>query len=488
MQVTARTAGTAGNDIEVSSSTADWVWVDTIAGGTPITELEGGKDTDSVSLSAIPISPDTQVISRRIYRDFDGDAIYRFVTEIEDNTTAMYTDSTPFASLGVTPPIAGDDQLDNSPPPRFKDFIAFNGRIFGINADNNTQIHWSEPGEPEKFPVINTAFLEENLVAIRAHALGVPLLYGTDAVFALEGDGTNVPYTARVVNTNIGANGTNAVIKIKDINLTVRESEVFLVSNPGDEWLISGAVFDQFRALTQSTLDEMFVVHDRGRFRVLFFGLGDTTPLVYQYGITGAQQVTGDGRGISPQDLRMGAWFSLALPSAYAPQCAEVVEIDDDERPFVFVGGNDGYVYAINHPDNVGQTEVGGLSDTSVLTTITTNPIPIGASVGGLGEPRYIRLNYASGGATVSPITLVVSIFDSPDGDGTANASTNFTYTPTDVETRAPILAIPSLGRGRWATVSIADTSAVSGTLGIASLDLFFIPRGPVFGGESAQG
>lgn len=59
-----------------------------------------GPGTESVSLSAIPVSPDPNVTARKIYRN-TGVAIMYLLTTINDNTTTTYSDDTADVTLNA---------------------------------------------------------------------------------------------------------------------------------------------------------------------------------------------------------------------------------------------------------------------------------------------------------------------------------------------------------------------------------------------------
>jgi len=62
-----------------------------------------------IDLTRIPVSPDSQVTARRLYRTVGGGSIWLYLDEILDNTSTTYTDTTADGSLGnETPPQAGD--------------------------------------------------------------------------------------------------------------------------------------------------------------------------------------------------------------------------------------------------------------------------------------------------------------------------------------------------------------------------------------------
>ena len=124
---------------------------------------------------------------------------------------------------------------------------------------------------------------------------------------------------------------------------------MFLVGQPADPWFINGPVLDQFRSLTSDQLSGMFVVHDRSRFRILFFPADAARVKVYQYGVLGASQIRGESSAADPLDLRQGAWWDVLLPTGFQIKCATVVERSADV-PELWAGGSDGFVYRLQDP------------------------------------------------------------------------------------------------------------------------------------------
>jgi hypothetical protein len=87
----------------------------TVASAT-ITTTAGNQQID---LTSIPISPTPTVIARKIHRTKVGGSLYYYVATINDNTTTIYSDTTPDASLTIrTDPqgnsTAGTIKLDGS--------------------------------------------------------------------------------------------------------------------------------------------------------------------------------------------------------------------------------------------------------------------------------------------------------------------------------------------------------------------------------------
>ena len=425
-----------------------------------------------ISLSAIPVATDPQVIARRIYKDTGGDELYRFVAELSDNVTTTYTDNLPNASIGsVTPPLAGDDLKDNTPPDRMNDVTVFANRIIGISSEDPTTLIVTDPGAPEAARITEQLQVEEILVALRTHAFGL-LVYGTDKVFLLVGDGVNLPFRLEEISNQIGANGFRSVERIKGLNLVLHEDEVYLVSDPRDPWMINAPVYDQFKARSRTTLENAIVVHDRARFRVVFFLDGKV--LMYQYGVSASVEIS--GRELlraaplawDPQDLRIGGWYEVALPSGLtAVTSAKIVERDADVPELWFSVGQ--YVYRLGDP-NTTNWDVATVA-TAIDAEFETAAVPLGSQIEGRGEPRYLTVQGEASVATVW--TATVSLLSDADGDAIANVSFSVTLGPNETSAMVPI---PNVGRGEWARVKMRNNTL--GQTGIIkSIDLHYIPR-----------
>lgn len=474
--LTAKTPGTAANSFATTEDATNYSF-------TSETAFTGGAESNAIDLTAIPVSSDPQVIARRLYRDISSDNIWRFVTQIDDNVTTTYTDTIGDSSLGSTqPPLAGDAFIDNSPPGRMLTSVIHQNRIVGISADNRNTLVLSDINAPEQYRLIEQLTLEEELVALKKHAYGT-LIYGTDKVFLMTGDGVRSAIRIEEISAELGANGFRSVTRFKGVNIAVRENQVFFVIQPTDPWYASGAIQDLLTDnVPAATLADAHLIHDRGRFRVVLFAKGSggiyDQIFVWQYGITGASSISGDGPGVDPLDLRQGGWFKLVLPSAVQPGCSEIVETTLDQ-PELWVGSADGYVYhlqdtaATNYADNTTTAAIGAVFETT--------SVPLGSGPGGRGEPRFLKVNMKAPAQTTW--TFLVTLLT--DAGGKTIATKTFTHTFESGSTSA-IFPVPKMGaRGEWCKVKVSN--AVASKMGVVkSLTLFYIPRGDLRGARSA--
>lgn len=172
----------------------------------------------------IPVSTNTRVSARNIYRTLAGGSIYYFLTRVADNTTTTYSDSIADGSLDTTIPAP----IDNDSPPVFKYMSLHKSRIFGARlVDNLSRVVYSDVKNgmslPDVFPVDNffdvikdngedtTAVLEDQygqLIVMKPSAV-VKIDTSTDDPVGWSGfdnvlsmNGCIAPYTA--VKTPIG--------------------------------------------------------------------------------------------------------------------------------------------------------------------------------------------------------------------------------------------------------------------------------------------
>lgn len=105
----------------------------------------------SAQLTAIPISTDSQVTQRNIYREGGTSAIPRFLTIINDNTTTTYTDDTADIALSLT-----EMSFTHDPPlAAYGFFYNHKNRIIAAgDASNPFRMYLSSYGLPEYWPTV----------------------------------------------------------------------------------------------------------------------------------------------------------------------------------------------------------------------------------------------------------------------------------------------------------------------------------------------
>jgi hypothetical protein len=432
---------------------------------------------DQCSLSDIPTSADAQVVARRLYRDKDGDAVFKLVATIPDNTTTSYTDNTADAALGgAVGPIAGDDLLDNTPPTRFSAVCVHQGRVFGVDAAAPNTVWPSDIGVPGAFPIAKQLTFDDTIVAMVSQQSGL-MLYGTDHAYLLTGDGTAVsPWVAVQLSDQIGADTYRSVCTIRNFNLTVHERRAYLYEDVREPWYISGPVQDQLDAYDA---EDIFVVHDVKRARVLFFVDATNVAFAYNYGSKALSEVSPDGPGIDPFDPRGGVWSKITFPASYSIRCAAHIDSSTDVSRLA-VGCDDAKAYFIGEDDYSWATTA---STEAVAASFTSHAFPLGVeeSTGGRGEPRYLRLDAVGTGASTS-WTFTINLLHDPGA--TAFATVNLTATVPVGQTTL-YLPIPPVGRASWVSVS-ASCSSSTGRAKFRRIRLYYMPRSKFRGAKES--
>jgi len=121
---------------------------------------------ETINLTGLTASADSQVDKIRIYRTTNGGAIYLFLAEINNGTTT-YADNTADASLGTE-----EAPLYNDTPQTFLGIEEWDGRIFGFK-DNDTKVYFSndeyytEVGNPQE------SFHPDNYAEMNARVFGI---------------------------------------------------------------------------------------------------------------------------------------------------------------------------------------------------------------------------------------------------------------------------------------------------------------------------
>lgn len=145
-----------------------------------------------MSLSSIPVSTDTQVTKRRVYRAGGGAVGTLLVTEIADNVTTTFTDNVADTSLGTSLTTAS-----YGVPPSANGIAVTPYGVFFVWDDNT--LYFSEQGtfKFDAWPATNTITFNEDIVAC-VPSSGTLLVLTTAAPYVLLG--TNLT-TFRIVNT-----------------------------------------------------------------------------------------------------------------------------------------------------------------------------------------------------------------------------------------------------------------------------------------------
>lgn len=426
-----------------------------------------------VNLTNVPTSADPQVISRRLYCDLAADGLWRFVLQIDDNVSTTATDNLASASLGATgPPLAGSATLDHSRPEKMLAVRGFRGHLFGINAARAIELILSEASEPEAAPLVSRLLFPEEIRALENHAAGL-LAFSSDRTFLITGSGIDSdPFVVSVANESVGANGPWAVTTFKSSVVVVHEERVLVLADLDDPWLLSGPIYGMIRD-DPAYREEWFLIHDRGNMRLLLFGgITDlvfgyptsTTCLAYEYGTRALSEVSSEGPGIDPMDVRLGYWSSWLMPWPFILD-AETYETAAEVPRLAVSQAIDG---CLSVGKGIPTWHVNGVA-TAISATFSFW-VKLSDGPTGRGRVRLLETSAADGSFGTS-WTVTVAYYDDPLGSQLASVSVSVPATgPSIVPVPRPSVT------GGWAKITYSN-SLTSGAGKISKIRVHYIPR-----------
>lgn len=424
-----------------------------------------------VQLKSLPISSDPQVTARRIYRDLNGDGVWRFVAQVDDNVTATYLDNVQTPST-ETPALAGDAVKDHSPPRRMLQVVAWKDHFIGIDAENRFQLNISNRFDGEYWPLVRQRQFEREFTALTRHAAGL-LCHSSDGNLILTGD-TYDSFRFDEVNPDqsVGCTGFRAWAPTKRYVGVMHDDGPYLIdAGLGDPWFLGSRILPTILGWDVTAFDSVHWTHDRGRYQIWIFakGQGSSTynrVAVFQYGVTPGD-IPSIGRGRDPHDLRVGAWTFMELPASVDPRVSAIVE-DDPDRPELWVGGGDGFVYHLG--DATANTWAVGMGRQAIAASFVTGWTRLSGE-GETGYPRFLELNAFSSVQTT--LTCEVHVTDEPDESGfETSGPLRIDIGPGGTETSRSLR--PMIGE--WARVSVSHSDAAARPR-IRSVSVTTVPR-----------
>lgn len=419
----------------------------------------------TISLTSIPVSSEAQVTQRKIYRDDQEDGLYRLVATINDNTTTTYSDNASTADLSTaTAPEAGGS-LDNSPPENMAFVAAYEGYIFGVLASDRNTIVYTETNEPEYWPTLNTRTFHTAIKAL-SPILGGLIICGSDWLVAVTGgEGGARTLAFNEVNPELGCVGPRAIVRAKQAIFMVHDDGPHLTTTGTDDWYVGLQIRDQIDDLDPSTFADSFLVHDRTRYRVLWFVDGDC--FEYSYGTQGTGQISQEGAGVDPLDLRLGKWSKLSLPSSYTVTSAASVETDVD-TPELWIGASDSTVYRF--VEGVADWAVGSIPEAmSAVIETTYEKLLEGSDREGMG--RYLTIK--GQGTAASTWTVTLSFARDAGGGRVRSVSRSVAVGPGITSRK---YSVPRGYQGAYCKIKL-ENSALGETGVIETARLHFVPR-----------
>lgn len=351
----------------------------------------------AITLTAIPVSADPQVVARKIYRTVAAGSLWIYVDRIEDNTTTTYSDVIADVSLGsLTAPEAGDVSIDNSPPPSVGIIKHWKHTMFGAGDPSNPQtVYWSNPDDLEGWPMLNNATLDHKVTAI--YESYSSLIVETE-LGKWQVSGENPDFRFDKIINNIGCVGRRAAgeTRIEGWAIDRDGLRLYDANNPVK---ISEPIRDKFADFTKTYLEYTHSIHSKNNNAIIMCIPGSTqysfnaNNYVYQYPI---------------DEVGQGWWWQLKLPSSVNILDLEEIE-DSDGEYHLYFGSTDGMLYELF--DISSKNWATATSTEAITTTIVTKWLRLGQ----LGEqsdfstgrvsPRFIEM-ITDGDACTWSITI----------------------------------------------------------------------------------
>jgi hypothetical protein len=289
-----------------------------------------------IDLTRIPVSTDTQVTARRLYRTVAGGTVYLYLDEILDNVTTTYTDIVADGSLSnETAPQAGDYADDNSVPPKCGIIKSWKKTMFMAGDPQNPYtLYYSEDDEPESFPLINALEMDGKITA----------MYETYAGLVIETEtgkwqivGANPDFSVDKIVPNMGCVGRRAAGTARLIGYAVDRDGMRLF-DLSETHKISEPIRDKYDSdIDKVNIELIHCVHSKSKNMLLQFNpdsAGEYTSIFcYQY---------------AKDDVTAGYWSTISTPTAADLNFLDAVEIEDSNGDFlIYAGGDDGMIYRL---------------------------------------------------------------------------------------------------------------------------------------------
>ena len=291
-------------------------------------------------------------------------------------------------------------------------------------ASDRRTVVYTESNEPEYWPTLNARTFPQEVTAL-SPILGGLLIEQSDRIIAVTGgEGGSRTLQFNEVNPELGCVGARAVVRAKQA---------------------------------------IFLIYDRTRYRVLWFV--DSDCFVYSYGNQGTGEVSPEGAGVDPLDLRRGKWSKLSLPISIAS--AAVIETASD-TPEVWLGGTGGIIYRIT--DTVANYAIGS-TPSAISSTIETTYEKLVQGPDKHGMFRYLVAKGSGDSASTWTCTLTGAV----DAGGSALRSTSFSVVVGPGVTSKKY-AVPRGIQGPYAKVKF-ENSALGETGVIEAARLHFVTR-----------
>jgi hypothetical protein len=297
-----------------------------------------------VNLSSIDVSTDTDTVTgRRLYRTLSGGSLLYHLDDIDDNTTTVYVDNIPDATLSLLPSnehnMVGPPGTETTDTYRLKRIISWKNRIWGVS-DNPVEldlIRYTEDGLVYQWPNSLTAYPKgvelHGVIAFapRRDQLGIMKRGG---LWQITGDSDA---NFRIIQISVGKGGcvaARSVVTINDVVYWLGPDSIY-------EWNSSGV-----RSITDDTVRPWFIsdrYFDRDQFPSAF---AKYNPIRTQYELHLVD--------VNESTSKVWVAYNITNDRIYGPHRTDVGTLTcttstetSDGIPKVLVGSSTGQVYTL---------------------------------------------------------------------------------------------------------------------------------------------
>ena len=370
----------------------------------PASVDETSVDSTSIALTRIPVSSDSQVTARRIYRTVANGSVYLFLDQILDNNSTTYTDTVADGSLGnETPPAAGDFSDDNSIPPQAGIVKVWKKTVFMAGDPQNPYtLYYSEDNEPESFPLFNAFDMDGKITAMYESYSGL-VVETENGKWQVIGD--NPDFSLDKIVAGMGCVGRRAAGTARLIGYAVDRDGMRLF-DLAETKKISEPIRDKYDALNKANIELIHTQHFKSKNMILQFNpdaSGNYTSIyAYQYPI---------------DQVETGYWSEIVTPSGANLNFLDAVEIEDADGDFqILASGADGMIYRLFNNSSKNWVDADGTEypiDTKIQTPyFRPGLLGLEAEIAtGRTNPRFIEMRLGTDDACIWTCTV-----DTADG------------------------------------------------------------------------
>lgn len=322
-------------------------------------------DDEQLNITNIPVSADTNVTFRRIYRTAAGGTLFFEQEDIDDNVTTSLVTNMSDEELSLLP----EDPDIELPPERFRLLTEWKSRLWGVGdeAEERDELRYTEPGQFYAWAADNAFPIAEGEDAFgivgflrRRDSLGV--LKRTRVVKMV--GSTETGFEPLIVAEGIGCISAESCVVIRDKGYFLGLDGVY-------RWDDDGLV-----NISKATVDSWFtedVVFNRDRFRYAF---ASHNPVTDCYELNLALAGETEERVWIAYDLEIGKWYGPHFTDAMTPTArAQELLRNDESVAFGSIGAEDGFIYQQNQA-----TPFSDVDGTGAKSAIASQCIPAWAS------------------------------------------------------------------------------------------------------------